>query len=133
MGMSYVTSLMDLLEGVKWCKEIKIKEFNQVMQRSPREVQEFDATTCWIYSEALNSDEMRDHCYITEYPEPAYSACNLKVSPRPGKKKYKYKWYSIFSEDMIRQNIGGIVNVIDENLTINVIPNNMEHCSATRQ
>ena len=140
-GENAVYKFMErMLEEVEYCKDIVKKEFNKPSKMTDKDELSFKLEDrCHICDKKYTEKDIRvrDHCHITgKYRGSAHQECNLKLKIDPDKIKIPVIFHNLrcYDSHFIMQNIGDIVknhkhkNSKGSNteMTINVIPNNME-------
>ena len=84
----------------------------------------------FVVEKFTNEDvKVRDHCHITgSYRGSAHDDCNLKLRIRPENIKVPVIFYNLrgYDSHFIMQQIGKIAKRGQNEMNINVIPNNME-------
>ena len=127
-------------DGVKYCKKIMKKEFDKPLRMTKEDEEEFQkANECHICNKKyINEDiKVRDHCHITgKYRGSAHQECNLKLRVNPEEIKIPVIFHNLrgYDSHFIMQEIGAMVKKHSyinkkgkkQEMTINVIPNNME-------
>ena len=130
----------DMLEEVKYCKNVMKKEFNKPLRMTKEDEEEFQkAEECHICNKKYTNEDIkvRDHCHITgKYRGSAHQECNLKLRVNPEEIKIPVIFHNLrgYDSHFIMQEIGEIVkkhtytNKKGEKcqMNINAIPNNME-------
>ena len=130
----------DMLEEVKYCKNVIKKEFNKPLRMMKDDEEKFQkAEECHIYDKKYTDKDIRvrDHCHITgKYRGSAHQECNLKLRVNPDEVKIPVIFHNLrgYDSHFIMQEIGEIVkkhaytNKKGEKcqININAIPNNME-------
>ena len=131
--------LENMLEEVKYCKNIMKKEFNKPLIVKKDDEKDFQkADKCHICNKIYTEKDIRvrDHCHITgKYRGSAHKDCNLKLRVNPEEIKIPVIFHNLrgYDSHFIMQEIGAIVkkhtyiNKKEEmQMNINAIPNNME-------
>ena len=130
----------DMLEEVKYCKNVMKKEFNKPLKMTKEDEEEFQkANECHICNKKYTDKDIRvrDHCHITgKYRGSTHQECNLKLRVSPEEIKIPVIFHNLrgYDSHFIMQEIGEIVkkhtytNKKGEKcqMNINAIPNNME-------
>ena len=135
-GENAVYQFMEnMLEEVKYCKNIMKKRFNKPLRMTKNDEEKFQkAEECHICDKRYTEKDIRvrDHCHITgEYRGSAHQDCNLKFRINPEEIKIPVIFHNLRSYDshFIMQQIGEIVKkhtYKNKQMNINAIPNNME-------
>ena len=129
-----------MLEEVKYCKNVMKKEFNKPLRMTKDNEDKFQkAEECHICNKQYTEKDIRvrDHCHITgKYRGSAHQEGNLKLKVNPEEIKIPVIFHNLrgYDSHFIMQEIGAIVNNHtyknnkgeDIQMSINVIPNNME-------
>ena len=132
--------LEDMLEEVKYCKNVMKKEFNKPLKMTKEDEEEFQkANECHICNKKYTNEDIRvrDHCHITgKYRGSAHQECILKLRVNPEEIKIPVIFHNLrgYDSHFIMQEIGEIVkkhtytNKKGEKcqMNTNAIPNNME-------
>ena len=130
----------DMLEEVKYCKNVIKKEFNKPLRMTKDDEEKFQkAEECHICKKKCTEKDIRvrDHCHITgKYRGSAHQECNLKLRVNPEEVKIPVIFHNLrgYDSHFIMQEIGAIVekNTYTNKkgkkcqMNINAIPNNME-------
>ena len=130
----------DMLEEVKYCKNVMKKEFNKPLKMTKDDEEKFQkAEECHICDKKYTDKDIRvrDHCHITgKYRGSAHQKCNLKLRVNPEEIKIPVIFHNLrgYDSHFIMQEIGEIVKKHtytnkkgkDTQMNINAIPNNME-------
>ena len=130
----------DMLEEVKYCKNVIKKEFNKPLRMMKDDEEKFQkAEECHICNKKYTEKDIRvrDHYHITgKYRGSAHQECNLKLRVNPEEVKIHVIFHNLrgYDSHFIMQEIGAIVekntytNKKGEKcqMNINAIPNNME-------
>ena len=137
-GLNAVYKFMEaMLEEVNYCKKVMKKHFNKPLRMTEEDEQEFQkAEQCHICQQKYNKTDVRvrDHCHITgKYRGSAHQDCNLnfKLTDKIPAIFHNLRGYD---SHFIMQNIGEIAKKYtfknkrgeEQQMNINVIPNNME-------
>ena len=139
-GEKGVHELMeDMLEEVKYCKNVMKKEFNKPLKMTKEDEEFQKANECHICNKKYTDKDIRvrDHCHITgKYRGSTHQECNLKLRVNPEEIKIPVIFHNLrgYDSHFIMQEIGEIVkkhtytNKKGEKcqMNINAIPNNME-------
>ena len=140
-GENAVYQFMEnMLEEVKYCKNIMKKRFNKPLRMTENDEEKFQkAEECHICDKRYTEKDIRvrDHCHITgEYRGSAHQDCNLKLRINPEEIKIPVIFHNLrgYDSHFIIQEIGAIVkkhayknkNGEEKQMNINAIPNNME-------
>ena len=140
-GENAVYQFMEnMLEEVKYCKNIMKKRFNKPLRMTENDEEKFQkAEECHICDKRYTEKDIRvrDHCHITgEYRGSAHQDCNLKLRINPEEIKIPVIFHNLrgYDSHFIMQEIGAIVkkhayknkNGEEKQMNINAIPNNME-------
>ena len=135
-GENAVYQFMEnMLEEVKYCKNIMKKRFNKPLRMTKENEEKFEkATTCHICDKKYTEKDIRvrDHCHITgKYRGSAHQECNLKLRINPQEIKTPVIFHNLrgYDSHFIMQQIGEIVKkhtYKNKQMNINAIPNNME-------
>ena len=135
-GENAVYQFMEnMLEEVKYCKNIMKKRFNKPLRMTKENEEKFEkATTCHICDKKYTEKDIRvrDHCHITgKYRGSAHQECNLKLRINPQEIKIPVIFHNLrgYDSHFIMQQIGEIVKkhtYKNKQMNINAIPNNME-------
>ena len=131
-----------MLEEVKYCKKVIVKEFNKPLRMTKDDKEKFKKPMNVIFAikKYTNEDiKVRDHCHITgKYRGSAHQECNLKLRVNPKELKIPVIFHNLrgYDSHFIMQEIGAIVKKYTYMYTnkkgekcqmnINAIPNNME-------
>ena len=132
--------LEDMLEEVKYCKNVIKKEFNKPLRMTKDDEEKFKkANECHICNKKYTNEDIRvrDHCHITgKYRGSSHQECNLKLRVNSEEIKIPVIFHNLrgYDSHFIMQEIGEIVkkhaytNKKGEKcqMNINAIPNNME-------
>ena len=73
-----------VLDKQKWTQQRTKKYFKKrlIMTNEDEEIYN-NSQICWICKVKLNTDEVRDHCHVTDkFRGAAHNKCNLKLIPR---------------------------------------------------
>ena len=130
----------DMLEEVKYCKNVIEKEFNKPLRMTKDDEDKFQkAEKCHICDKKYTEKDIRvrDHCHIIgKYRGSAHQECNLNLRVNPEEVKIPVIFHNLrgYDSHFIMQEIGEIVkkhaytNKKGEKcqMNINAIPNNME-------
>ena len=140
-GENAVYQFMEnMLEEVKYCKNIMKKRFNKPLRMTKENEEKFEkATTCHICDKKYTEKDIRvrDHCHITgKYRGSAHQECNLKLRINPQEIKIPVIFHNLrgYDSHFIMQQIGEIVKkhtYKNKQMNINAIPNNMEKYMAS--
>ena len=135
-GENAVYQFMEnMLEEVKYCKNIMKKRFNKPLRMTENDEEKFQkAEECHICDKRYTEKDIRvrDHCHITgEYRGSAHQECNLKLRINPEEIKIPVIFHNLrgYDSHFIMQQIGEIVKkhtYKNKQMNINAIPNNME-------
>ena len=129
-----------ILQEVKYCKNIMKKEFNKPLRMTNKDEKKFKkADKCHICNKKYTNEDIkvRDHCHITgKYRGSAHQECNLKLKLNPEEIKIPVIFHDLrgYDSHLIMQEIGAIVKKNayknkkgeEKQMNINAIPNNME-------
>ena len=132
--------LEDMLEEVKYCKNVIKKEFNKPLRMTKDDEEKFKkANECHICNKKYTNEDIRvrDHCHITgKYRGSSHQECNLKLKVNPEEVKMPVIFHNLrgYDSHFTMQETGEIVkkhaytNKKGEKcqMNINAIPNNME-------
>ena len=132
--------MKDMLEEVKYCKNVMKKEFNKPLRMTKNDEEEFQkANECHICNKKYTNEDIkvRHHCHITgKYRDSAHQECNLKLRVYPEEMKIPVIFHNLrgYHSHFIMREIGEMVkkhaytNKKGEKcqMNINAIPNNME-------
>ena len=140
-GKKAVYKVMEvMLKEVEYCKKVMKKEFNKPLKMTKKDEEKFQkAEKCHICDKKYTNQDtkVRDHCHITgKYRGSAHQECNLELKVNPKELKIPVIFHNLrgYDSHFIMQEIGEIAknhtyknNKGEERqMTINVIPNNME-------
>ena len=140
-GKKAVYKFMEvMLKEVEYCKKVMKKEFNKPLKMTKKDEEKFQkAEKCHICDKKYTNKDtkVRDRCHITgKYKGSAHQECNLKLKVNPKELKIPVIFHNLrgYDSHFIMQEIGEIAknhtyknNKGEERqMTINVIPNNME-------
>ena len=132
--------LEDMLEEVKYCKNVIKIEFNKPLRMTKDDEEKFKkANECHICNKKYTNEDIRvrDHCHITgKYRGSTHQECNLQLRVNPEEIKIPVIFHNLrgYDSHFIMQEIGEIVKkhtYKDKKgkkcqMNINAIPNNME-------
>ena len=105
----------NMLEEVKYCKNIMKKRFNKPLRMTEKDEEKFQkAEECHICDKRYTEKDIRvrDHCHITgEYRGSAHQDCNLKLRINPEEIKIPVIFHNLrgYDSHFIMQQIGEIV------------------------
>ena len=144
-GENAVYKFMEKMLGeVKYCKNIMKNKFNKPLMMTDNDELSFKLEQkCHICDESYKDKDVRvrDHCHITgKYRGSAHQDCNLKLRIDPEKIKIPVIFHNLrgYDSHFVMQQIGEIAKKHtyknkkgeDTQMSINVIPNNMERYMA---
>ena len=123
-----------MLEEVKYCKDVIKKNFNKSLVMTEDDQMRFKLMDeCYICGEKYVEKDVRvrDHCHITgKFRGSAHRDCNLKLRIKPEDIKIPVIFQNLrgYNSHFIMQQIGEIAKKHgdEQDLKINAIPNNME-------
>ena len=131
-GENAVYKFMEsMLHEVGWCKETIKKHFNKPLKMTNEdELNLKKSTKCHICGKTYTGEDVkvRDHCHITGlYRGSAHNDCNLKLQIRPEEIKIPVIFHNLkgYDSHFIMQQTGKIARRGQNEMKINVIPNNM--------
>ena len=105
----------DMLEEVKYCKNVIKKEFNKPLRMTKDDEEKFQkAEECHICDKKYTEKDIRvrDHCHITgKYRGSTHQECNLKLRVNPEEIKIPVIFHNLrgYDSHFIMQEIGEIV------------------------
>ena len=77
-----------VLDKQKWTKQIIKQYFNKRLIRTSEDEIYNNSHICWICKQELNTDKVRDHCYVTgKFTGASHNKCNINL--RLPKKNYQ--------------------------------------------
>ena len=131
------TFMNELLGEVNFCKNIVRTKFNKPLIMTKDDQRRFKLMDkCYICGVKYNKNDkrVRDHCHMTgKFRGSAHRDCNLQLRISPDDIKIPVIFHNLkgYDSHFIMQQIGKIAKRhrdedTEQNLSINVIPNNME-------